>query len=229
MSYEKIVTLFDSLEHAKTANKNLLKSGFYNKDISIIHSKQLKAEKIIFPEHDIWQRLLGNSLTEKEAKIYAQAIDIGGVLLILRTHHENETTRAMEILNASQLEMDNDTTLSQNCRYLIDEYNHQNIFGKNSKEGSKRVRRFVTEKHVEGEKPLHEEHLAILRCTLNNKPQLYENLDGFETKINHTIEQPRINRTTHLVEEVCKEDTERVQKNHDTVRKQEIECDTHDK
>ncbi|WWP00585.1 MAG: hypothetical protein V6008_02835 [Candidatus Dasytiphilus stammeri] len=171
MSYEKIVTLFDSIEHAKTANQNLLKSGFDNKDISIIHSKQLKAEKIIFQEHDVWQRLLGKSLTEEEAKIYAKAIDTGGVLLILRTHHENETTRAMEILKAYQLDNVDTTTLSQNFRYLIDEDNKQNLFCKNSKEGLIRVRRFVTEKHVEFEVPLHEEHVAILRRLINHKPQ----------------------------------------------------------
>ncbi|WWP01488.1 MAG: hypothetical protein V6010_01990 [Candidatus Dasytiphilus stammeri] len=171
MSYEKIVTLFDSIEHAKTANQNLLKSGFDNKDISIIHSEQLKVENLIFKDHDIWQRLLGNSLTEQEAKIYAQAIDTGGILLILRSHNENETTRAMEILNAYKFDNVEITTSSQKCRYPRNEDFHHVLDKNLVNQGSTRVRRFVIEehKHLEFDVPLHEEHVAILRRAFNNK------------------------------------------------------------
>lgn len=206
MNSEKIVTLFDNIEHAKAANKNLLKSGFYNKDISIIHSEQLKAENLIFKEHDIWQRLLGNSLTEQEAKIYAQAIDTGGILLILRTHNENETDRAMEILNAYQF--DNDiTTLSPKCRYPSNEDHQQILDKKLVNKGSTRVRRFVTEKykHLEVDIPLHEEHVAILRAAINNKKHhSYDHINWSDTgqEINNTEPAGIDKTTTHLVEEV---------------------------
>ncbi|WWO99393.1 MAG: hypothetical protein V6003_01000 [Candidatus Dasytiphilus stammeri] len=195
MSYEKIVTLFDSIEHAKTANQNLLKSGFYNEDISIIHSEQLKAENLIFKEHDIWQRLLGNSLTEQEAKIYAQAIDTGGILLILRTHNEKETSRAMEILNAYQFDNLEITTLSQKCRYPRNDNSHH-IFDKDSiNKDATRVRRFVIEKHqhLEFDVPLHEEHVAILRRAFNNNKN---NMDWSETREEINTKPPVIDKKT---------------------------------
>ncbi|WWO97401.1 MAG: YsnF/AvaK domain-containing protein [Candidatus Dasytiphilus stammeri] len=256
MSYEKIVTLFDNAEHAESAKNNLLQAGFSIDDISLIDDNQLRSANILSHQDDIWHRLFGKGLTEEESKVYAQAVETGGVILILRSNEE-DTPRAMEILNAHQM-MDvsqtptcttdkhdsqyhqSDTTKCQSSE------NHQDqcistedilplaeeqleIGKKLIKEGSTRVRRFVTEKDVEVEVPLHEEHAAIFRRSIINKDQCPDKFDWSDTvvEITETSEQPVVNKTAHIVEEIIvrKEGRDRIQKIHDTVRKQEVKIE----
>ncbi|MEI4269909.1 MAG: YsnF/AvaK domain-containing protein [Candidatus Dasytiphilus stammeri] len=257
MSYEKIVTLFDNFQHAQDAKRNLLKAGFKKHDISLINNDQLQGgANILVHRHDIWRRLLGQSLTDQEAKIYGQAVKTGGVVLTLRTKEE-DTPRAISILNTHPLvEMSNDTVSNCNNEDIISEKNHSHL-SKDKKtaeeevlelaeekleigkkvvyEGSTRVRRFVTQKDVEVEIPLHEEHASILRRALKsgNCPQSADNIDWSETvvEISDTHEQPVINKKAKVVEEVIvrKEGKDRVEKIRDTLRKQEIEVKHNDK
>ncbi|WWO96604.1 MAG: YsnF/AvaK domain-containing protein [Candidatus Dasytiphilus stammeri] len=255
MSYEKIVTLFDNFQHAQDAKRNLLKAGFKKHDISLINNDQLQGgANILVHRHDIWRRLLGQSLTDQEAKIYGQAVKTGGVVLTLRTKEE-DTPRAISILNTHPLvEMSDDTVSNCNNEDIIPEKHHSH-FSKDKKnaeeevlelaeekleigkkvvyEGSTRVRRFVTQKDVEVEIPLHEEHASILRRALSGNCQSADNIDWSETvvEISDTHEQPVINKKANVVEEVIvrKEGKDRVEKIRDTLRKQEIEVKHNDK
>ncbi|WWO98759.1 MAG: YsnF/AvaK domain-containing protein [Candidatus Dasytiphilus stammeri] len=253
MSYEKIVTLFDNAEHAQSAKDNLLKAGFSAYDISLIDESQLRAANILSHEDDIWQRLFGNGLTEEESKVYAKALETGGVILILRTSEE-DTPRAMGILNACQV-VDMSETVTcidknhqsqhDECKYSEDK--HQSISNEDNcddilqlaeeqlevgkkivKEGSTRVRRFVTEKDVEVEVPLHEEHATIFRRSIN-KNKCPDKFDWSDTvvEITETTEKPVVNKTAHIVEEIIvrKEGRDRIEKIHDTVRKQEVKIE----
>ncbi|WWO99784.1 MAG: YsnF/AvaK domain-containing protein [Candidatus Dasytiphilus stammeri] len=260
MSYEKIVTLFDNAEHAQSAKNNLLTAGFSIDDISLIDEDQLRSANILSHQHEIWQRLFGKSLTEEESKVYAQAVETGGVILILRTNEE-DTPRALSILNAHQKVVDVSETYGCNekndsqpkyknaeseCEFF-EKHPDESISNKNNseeiiqlaeeqleigkkivKEGSTRVRRFVTEKDVEVEVPLHEEHAAIFRRSIN-KNQCPNKLDWSDSvvEITETREQPVINKTAHIVEEIIvrKEGRDRIQKVHDTVRKQEVKIE----
>ncbi|WWO96189.1 MAG: YsnF/AvaK domain-containing protein [Candidatus Dasytiphilus stammeri] len=250
MSYEKIVTLFDNFQHAQDAKRNLLKAGFKKHDISFINKEELQGgANILVHRHDIWRRLLGQSLTDQEAKIYGQAVKTGGVVLTLRTKEE-DTPKAISILNTHPLlEMSEDTVSNCNNEDIISEKNHSN-FSKDPKTaeeevlelaeekleigkkivyvGSTRIRRFVTQKDVEVEVPLHEEHASILRRALKSgNCQSADNIDWSEkvVEISDTHEQPVINKKANVVEEVIvrKEGKDRVEKIRDTLRKQEIE------
>ncbi|WWO95780.1 MAG: YsnF/AvaK domain-containing protein [Candidatus Dasytiphilus stammeri] len=251
MSYEKIVTLFDNFQHAQDAKINLLKAGFKKHDISFINKEQLQGgANILVHRHDIWRRLLGQSLTDQEAKIYGQAVKTGGVVLTLRTKEE-DTPRAISILNTYPLVEMSDDTVShcKNEDILSSEKKHRHfstdpktdeeavlelaeekleIGKKVIYEGSTRVRRFVTHQDVEVEVPLHEEHASILRRALKSgNCQSDDNIDWSETvvEISDTHEQAVINKKANVVEEVIvrKEGKDRVEKIKDTLRKQEIE------
>ncbi|WWO96996.1 MAG: YsnF/AvaK domain-containing protein [Candidatus Dasytiphilus stammeri] len=251
MRYEKIVTLFDNFQHAQNAKINLLQAGFQENDISLIDNEQLQGEvNFLAHRHDIWRRLFGQTLTKQEAKVYAQAVKTGGVVLTLRTQEE-DTDRAITILNthplvdiAEKLDKCDDIILEENQRTLANTKTQEEVLelaeekleiGKKIvSEGSTRVRRFVTKKDVEIEVPLHEEHASILRrarqCS-NNLPS--DNIDWSETvvEITETNEEPVINKKANIVEEVIvrKEGKDRVEKIYDTLRKQEIEVQHNDK
>ena len=98
MSYEKIVTLFDTSEHAEAARRNLEKAGFSTNDISIVSKAGLPGTGSTLLEPGLWHRLFGRDIEEHEAKVYAKTVEDGGVILTLRTA-ESEVPRAVRILN----------------------------------------------------------------------------------------------------------------------------------
>jgi hypothetical protein len=97
MSYEKVVTLFDTAEHAEAARRNLEKAGFPANDISII-GKQGLGSGATLREPGLWHRLFGSNIAEHEARVYGQTVEAGGVVLTLRTP-DSEVPKAMGILN----------------------------------------------------------------------------------------------------------------------------------
>jgi hypothetical protein len=98
MSYEKIVTLFDTCEHAEAARRNLEKAGFSTNDISIVSKAGLPGAGSTLLEPGLWHRLFGRDIEEHEVKVYAKTVEGGGVVLTLRTA-ESEVPRAVGILN----------------------------------------------------------------------------------------------------------------------------------
>jgi hypothetical protein len=98
MSYEKVVTLFDSADHAEAARRNLEKGGFAAKDISIVGKQGLLRSGGTLREPGFWYRLFGNDIEQHEAKVYGETVERGGVVLTLRAP-DSEVPRAMGILN----------------------------------------------------------------------------------------------------------------------------------
>src|SRR5580765_1830259 len=99
MNYEKIVTLFDSAQHADVARRNLETAGFSPDEISTITSKTLALAGDKLRETGLWQRLFGRDIQAYEAGVYGKAVDAGGVVLTVRVP-ETEAAKATEILNA---------------------------------------------------------------------------------------------------------------------------------
>jgi stress response protein YsnF len=101
MTYEKIVTLYDTAEHAEAARRNLEAAGFPSSEISMITSKTLSLAGDKLREPGLWHRLFGRDIQQYEATVYGRAVDSGGAVLTVRVP-ETDIARATTILNAHQ-------------------------------------------------------------------------------------------------------------------------------
>lgn len=101
MSHEKIVTLFDTLQHAEAAERNLIKAGFSEYSISIIRHQDIDPEDLD-TEQSIWQKLFGEKLTDEDRQIYSEAIRNNGTVLTIHVD-DDERAKALAILNRHQL------------------------------------------------------------------------------------------------------------------------------
>jgi len=101
MTYEKIVTLYDTAEHAEAARRNLEAAGFPSSEISMITSKTLSLAGDKLREPGLWHRLFGRDIQQYEAAVYGRAVDSGGAVLTVRVP-ETDIARATTILNAHQ-------------------------------------------------------------------------------------------------------------------------------
>jgi stress response protein YsnF len=101
MTYEKIVTLYDTADHAEAARRNLVAAGFPPSEISTISSKTLGLTSEKLREPGLWHRLFGRDIQQYEATLYGHSVDSGGVILTVRVP-EGDVARATSILNAHQ-------------------------------------------------------------------------------------------------------------------------------
>jgi stress response protein YsnF len=101
MNYEKIVTLYDTAEHAEAARRNLEAAGFAPSEISMINSKTLSVAGDKLREPGLWHRLFGRDIQQYEAALYGRSVEAGGTVLTVRVP-ETDVSRATAILNAHQ-------------------------------------------------------------------------------------------------------------------------------
>src|SRR5215471_345620 len=97
MSYETVVSAFDTPEHAAAAVKALRAGGFHDSDISIFDRSRLTGdigEKV----PGLWNRLFGGDIYRHEAAVYGQAIKEGGTVVSVRVI-DSEVAHAVGILN----------------------------------------------------------------------------------------------------------------------------------
>jgi uncharacterized protein (TIGR02271 family) len=99
MSYEKIVTLFDTAQHAEAAKRNLESAGFPPGEISTVNNKMLAGDKLHEP--GLWRRLFGRDIQSYEAILYGRSVENGGVILTVRVP-EPDVEKATKILNAHE-------------------------------------------------------------------------------------------------------------------------------
>ena len=99
MTYEKIVTLYDTAEHAEAAKRSLEQAGFAPSEISMISSKTLGLAGDKLGEPGLWHRLFGREIQQFEATVYGRTVEAGGVVLTVRVP-ETDAARATSILNA---------------------------------------------------------------------------------------------------------------------------------
>ena len=231
MDYEKIVTLYDTLDHAEAARRNLESAGFPASEISIITSKSIGASSDKLREPGLWHRLFGKDIQQYEAAVYGRSVDAGGAVLTVRVP-ETDVSRATAILNAHQsvdlLKRAEQQGLAQTAarptavtpmtavgaatrsagvataEEVLPLAEEKLDVGKRViQEGTTRIRRFVTETPVEAQVSLHEEHARVVRRAISD-PNYVRNLDWTDkvVEITETDEEPVITKSAHVAEEV---------------------------
>jgi uncharacterized protein (TIGR02271 family) len=96
MAYEKLVTVYDTVDKAKEALRVLQASGFQPEEVSLMDKNALGNAPA--QESGFWRRIFGKNVWDHEAEVYARTLKDGGAVLSLRVPHE-EVARAMSILD----------------------------------------------------------------------------------------------------------------------------------
>jgi uncharacterized protein (TIGR02271 family) len=231
MSYEKIVTLFDTAQHAQVAKANLAKAGFDTQDMSAVSAAELPKAGTLLREPGLWHRLFGSEIEQHEAEVYGKAVETGGVVLTLRAATEDVPT-AMGILNQHNIVDVQDRAVEHGLiakteavppapavaavipsRPLTNDMSKAQVLrlaeeqlevGKKLVEqGTTRIRRFVTEKPVEVSVTLHEEHAEVVRRAVTD-PSYVRDIDWSDATVEviETTEQAVVNKSSHIAEEV---------------------------
>jgi uncharacterized protein (TIGR02271 family) len=252
MNYEKIVTLYDTAEHAEAAKRSLEAVGFPPSDISMVTKKILDVAGQALLEPGLWHRLFGRDIEQHEAVVYGRAVESGGAVLTVRVP-ESAAARAMGILNAHnvvdvhdramQLELISSTTspkaftspqpqretlatalgLDAVLRLAEEQIN---VGKRLIQEGTTRIRRFVIEKPVEAQITLHEEHAKVIRRAVTD-PEFVKDIDWTDKTIEvaETAEEAVITKNSRITEEVVvgKEGTDHVETVRDKIRRQQVD------
>ena len=94
--------------------------------------------------------------------------------------------------------------------------------------GTTRIRRYVTERPVEAQVTLHEEHADVVRRAITD-PSYVADIDWSDKafEVTETAEQAVVSKTARVVEEVTlrKAGSDRVETVKDTVRRQQVEVE----
>jgi uncharacterized protein (TIGR02271 family) len=231
MSYEKIVTLFDTAQHAEAAKGNLAKAGFSTDDMSIVSGTELPKSGNALREPGLWHRLFGGEIEQHEAEVYSKAVENGGVVLTVRAD-DAEVPKAMGILNQHNMVDVQERALQHGlledheavpvapavaaaipATPLMGDVSKEQVLrlaeeqlevGKKLVEqGTTRIRRFVTEKPVEASVTLHEEHAEVVRRAVTD-PSYVQDIDWSDTTVEviETAEQAVVSKSSHIAEEV---------------------------
>ncbi|WP_353070027.1 DUF2382 domain-containing protein [Tunturibacter empetritectus] len=261
-TYEKIVTLFDTADHAQAAETNLQHAGFHDDEISIVSGKDLPTSDTALREPGLWHRLFGGDIEQHEATVYAKAVESGGVVLTLRAAKE-DVPKAMAILNQHNLVDVKDravdtgviskesaatiaapaaaavaTAAALPARPVTSDLGkdqvlrlaeeHLEVGKRLVEQGTTRIRRFVTEKPVEENVTLHEEHAEVVRRAVSD-PNYVKDIDWSDSTIEvlETAEEAVVSKSSRIAEEVVvgKTGSDHVETVHDTVRRQQVEVE----
>jgi uncharacterized protein (TIGR02271 family) len=245
MNYEKIVTLYDKAEHADAAKQNLETAGFPSSEISIINSKTLGLASDKLREPGLWHRLFGRDIQQYEATLYGRSVDSGGVVLTIRVP-ETDIARATSILKAHQsvdllrraeeqglIKTAEKVATARSAMHANEEVlalaEEELSVGKRIvQEGTTRIRRFVTERPVEAQVTLHEEHARIFRRATTD-PEYLRGIDWTDKTIEvaEMMEEPVVSKSVHVAEEVViqREGSDQVRTVRDKVRRQHVEVE----
>jgi stress response protein YsnF len=229
MTYEKIVTLYDTAGHANDARRSLEAAGFPAAEISTLTSAGLDVSGDKLSEPGIWRRLFGREIEQHEAIVYGRVVGLGGAVLTVRVP-ESDVPSALSILNAHRAVDVRQRAVQEgllpgvatsaptpapsqpavaaarasSAEEVLRLAEEQLDVGKRLvSEGTTRIRRFVVETPVEKQVTLHEEHVKVIRRVISD-PKSISNIDWTEKtiEINETAEEPVITKSTHLTEEV---------------------------
>jgi stress response protein YsnF len=259
MNYEKIVTLYDTAQHAEAAKRDLAAAGFEPGEISMIDSTTIGEASERLRDPGLWRRLFGRDIADHEAAVYGRTVESGGVVLTVRVP-EFDVVRAMAILNAHRAVDVKERAVKEGLtvaafrpsaapatsvpataipatstagaslgEQVIGLAEEQINVGKRLVEhGTTRIRRFVTEKPVEAQVSLHEEHVEVIRRAITD-PEYVRNLEWADktVEVTETAEEPVVRKTAHIVEEVVirKGGSDHVETVRDKVRRQQIDVE----
>ena len=246
MAYERIVALYDRAEKAQEAARALKSSGFESSDINIANGEVLRDKDL--GDSNVWQSVFGRSISDQESTAFRRTLNSGGAVLTLRTP-ETEVNRAMRILDVhepmnlrdrstsaptataetSALPRTDTGRVPAGEEQVIGLAEEQIDVGKRQvSTGKSRIRRFVTEKPVEQQITLHEEHCEVARRAVTD-PKLAQDIDWRDQtlEVTETSEQPVVTKTARVAEEIVirKRGSDHVETIRDTVRRQQLEVE----
>ena len=250
MAYERIIALYDRADKAEEAARALESSGFNSSDINVSNGERLGDKDV--RDNSVWQRMFGRTVSEQESTAFRRTLSSGGALLTLRTP-DTEVNRAMRILDVHGPMNLRDRSASTQAPTAIPTAQtsamppresgrvsgveeevlrlaeEQIDVGKRQvATGKSRIHRFVTEKPVEQQVTLHEEHYEVARREVTD-PRLAKDIDWKDRtiEVTETSEQPVVTKTAHVAEEVVirKRGSDHVETVRDTVRRQQLEVE----
>jgi uncharacterized protein (TIGR02271 family) len=102
MTYEKIVTLYDTEAHAAEARRSLEGAGFPPAEISTLTTSVLGVSGDKLNEPGLWHRLFGRDIEQHEAAVYGRVVGAGGAVLTVRVP-DSDVAKALGILNAHRV------------------------------------------------------------------------------------------------------------------------------
>lgn len=247
MAWEKVVTAYDSIDKAKNAMKVLQNAGYNASDLSIIDRSALKSHET---DHvGLWRRLFGENVWDHEAAVYGDTLDKGGAVLAARVP-DDEVARVMSLLDVHQpldvhaVAAKIGETVPVQAKALVTPpiaktdakdpetlrlaEEQLNVGKRLFETGTTRIRRFVTERPVEQQVTLHEEHADVVRKAISD-PSYVADIDWSDKayEVTETAEQAVVSKTARVVEEVTlrKTGADRVETVKDTVRRQQAEVE----
>jgi len=198
----------------------------------------------------LWRRLFGENVWEHEAAVYGDTLRRGGAVLAVRGP-KDRVAKIMSILDAhNPVDIHEHaerigTDVPVEAKALVtapgatktgaskDEVlrlaEEQINVGKRMFEtGTTRIRRFVTERPVEQQINLHEEHAKVVRRAISD-PNYIADVDWSDQEytVTETAERPVVSKTARVVEEVAlgREGSDRTETVRDTVRRQQAEIE----
>jgi len=255
VAYEKVVAVFDTDDHAQRAVTALKAAGFSGDDISLVSNDSLDDRGArVASESGFWHRLFGSDVDLHEAKVYGHTLGKGGSVLslrapdtmvqravdILHTHNPvdvNQRAASLGILTPGTAPTATTATTASTATArtvkgkdevvrLAEE--QLNVGKRQIEAGMTRVRRFVTERPVEAQVTLHEEHASVVRRAITD-PSYIRDIDWTDKTIDvsETAEEAVISKSARVGEEVVigKEGSDRVETVKDKVRRQQVEVE----
>ena len=247
--WEKVVSVYDSVDKAKSALNVLKSSGIDTSDVSILDRNTL-GTGIDHQHVGLWRRLFGENVWEHEAAVYGDTLRRGGAVLAVRGP-KDRVAKIMSILDAHNPvdvhehaeKIGSDVPVEAKALVTAtgaaktgaskDEVlrlaEEQINVGKRMFEtGTTRIRRFVTERPVEQQINLHEEHAKVVRRAISD-PNYISDVDWSDKEytVTETAERPVVSKTARVVEEVAvgREGSDRTETVRDTVRRQQAEIE----
>jgi uncharacterized protein (TIGR02271 family) len=247
MAWEKVVTAYDSVDKAKNTLKVLQNAGYDTSDLSIIDRTSLGSHDT---DHvGLWRRLFGENVWDHEAAVYGDTLDKGGTILAARVPGD-QVAKVMTLLDVHQpldvhaVAAKIGETVPVQAKALVTlpiakadakdpetlrlAEEQLNVGKRVFETGTTRIRRFVTERPVEEQVSLHEEHAEVVRKAITD-PSYVADIDWSDQayEVTETAEQAVVSKTARVVEEVTlrKTGTDRVETVKDTVRRQQVEVE----
>ena len=250
--WEKVVSVYETTDKAKAALNVLRNSGIDTSDVSLLDRNTIGAG--IDQQHiGLWRRLFGQNVWEHEADVYGDTLRRGGAVLAVRGPKEH-IAKIMSILDAHEPvdvhehaeKIGTDVPIEakalvtapgatpagaskaekEEVMRLAEE--QMNVGKRIFETGTTRIRRFVTERPVEQQVNLHEEHAKVVRKAIND-PNYIADIDWSDQEytVTETAERPVVSKTARVVEEVAlgREGSDRTETVRDTVRRQQVEVE----
>jgi uncharacterized protein (TIGR02271 family) len=248
-AWEKVVSVYDTTDKAKAALNVLKSSGIDTSDVSLLDRNTL-GTNIEHQHVGLWRRLFGENVWDHEAAVYGDTLQKGGAVLAVRGPKEH-VAKIMAILDAHHpvdvheraAKIGTDVPIEAKALVTApgagttgaskDEVvrlaeEQMNVGKRMFETGTTRIRRFVTERPVEAQVNLHEEHAKVVRRAVKD-PNYIADIDWSDREytVTETAERPVVSKTARVVEEIAvgREGSDRTETVRDTVRRQQAEVE----